>query len=138
MNDQRALYFPRAALRLAPDVPGARAWGVALDKTMLTYFEVEPHSRFATQAIRGPRLRTQFVLESQAFGTHLTLDVTGDVPGGRLGAVLAEGFLRSELTKSLQRLKDLCEREAGTAAKAEPAAGGDPACWLHLEEPGAD
>lgn len=41
-----ATHFPRAALVLAPDVPGAMAWGVALRHTQLTYFEVEPHCRF--------------------------------------------------------------------------------------------
>jgi len=46
MSNPRALYFSRDALKLTPDVPGAMAWGVALEKTMLTYFEVEPHSRF--------------------------------------------------------------------------------------------
>lgn len=39
-------YYPREVLQLQPDVPGARFWGVALDKCMLTYFEVEPHTRF--------------------------------------------------------------------------------------------
>jgi quercetin dioxygenase-like cupin family protein len=42
----RATYFPRTALELVPDVPGAAAWGVALQHTQLTYFEVEPHCRF--------------------------------------------------------------------------------------------
>jgi amino-acid N-acetyltransferase len=41
-----ARYFPKEVLRLRPDVPGARMWGVALQKTMLTYFEVDPQSRF--------------------------------------------------------------------------------------------
>jgi amino-acid N-acetyltransferase len=39
-------YYPREILRFQPDVPGASQWGVALDKAMLTYFEVQPHSRF--------------------------------------------------------------------------------------------
>jgi amino-acid N-acetyltransferase len=39
-------YYPREVLVLRPDVPGARLWGVALGSTLLTYFEVEPHSRF--------------------------------------------------------------------------------------------
>jgi amino-acid N-acetyltransferase len=43
---REAHYFPKEVLRLRPDVPGARMWGVALEKTMLTYFEVDPHSRF--------------------------------------------------------------------------------------------
>jgi amino-acid N-acetyltransferase len=41
-----AQYYPREILRLEPDVPGASQWGVALHKAMLTYFEVQPHSRF--------------------------------------------------------------------------------------------
>lgn len=43
---RQAMYFPREALTLTPDVPGASAWGVALDKTLLTFFEVEPHCQF--------------------------------------------------------------------------------------------
>jgi quercetin dioxygenase-like cupin family protein len=39
-------YFPRGTLRLQSDVPGAKMWSVALEKAMLTYFEVEPNSRF--------------------------------------------------------------------------------------------
>ena len=42
----RATYYPRTALALEPDVPGAAAWGVALQHTQLTYFEVEPDCRF--------------------------------------------------------------------------------------------
>jgi len=42
----QATYFPRTALTLVPDVPGAAAWGVALQHTQLTYFEVEPDCRF--------------------------------------------------------------------------------------------
>ncbi len=37
-------------LRLRPDVPGARMWAVSLQQTMLTYFEVAPHSRFETHS----------------------------------------------------------------------------------------
>ncbi len=39
-------YYPREKLRFEPDVPGAKMWGVALDKVMLTRFEVRSHSRF--------------------------------------------------------------------------------------------
>ena len=41
-----AQYYPREQLRLQADVEGAKMWAVALEKTMFTYFEVEPHSRF--------------------------------------------------------------------------------------------
>jgi predicted GNAT family acetyltransferase len=42
-------YYPREVLQLQPDVPGARFWGVSLDKCMLTYFEVEPHRHESEQ-----------------------------------------------------------------------------------------
>lgn len=44
--DQTVRYYPRETLHLQPDVDGATMWAVALEKTMLTYFEVEPHCRF--------------------------------------------------------------------------------------------
>ena len=69
---------------------------------------------FSTRAIRGPRLVTCFTLESLPFGrTHVEVDVNGDVPGGVLGAMLAEGFLRKELTTSLDRLRALGEVPIG-------------------------
>jgi EamA-like transporter family len=36
----------RTDLQLREDVPGAQLWAVSLEHTMLTYFEVQPHSRF--------------------------------------------------------------------------------------------
>ncbi len=39
-------YYPKKSLPFEQDVPGAKMWGVALEKAMLTYFEVEPNSRF--------------------------------------------------------------------------------------------
>lgn len=44
--DHEMRYYPGEHLRLAADVPGARQWAVALDRTMLTYFEVDPHCQF--------------------------------------------------------------------------------------------
>jgi uncharacterized protein YndB with AHSA1/START domain len=73
----------------------------------------EPPRLFSTRAIRGPRLVTCFVLESLADGTHVEVDVNGDVPGGTLGAMFAEGFLRKELATSLDRLRVLGERAIG-------------------------
>jgi uncharacterized membrane protein len=93
----------------------------------------EPPRRFATHAVRGPRVDTSFLLESAPFGTSLRLEVSGDVPGGRLGGMLAERVLRKEFETSLERLKAVCEREASQRASAEPPQGGDPACWLHLQ-----
>jgi uncharacterized membrane protein len=79
----------------------------------------EPPRLFATRAIRGPRLTTRFSLESQPTCTRVEINVSGEVPGGALGAMVAEGFLRKELIASLERLKSICEaesREGGTTS----------------------
>jgi amino-acid N-acetyltransferase len=39
-------HYPADLLPLRPDVPGAARWAVALDRTMLTYFEIAPGGRF--------------------------------------------------------------------------------------------
>ncbi len=39
-------HYPADLLPLRPDVPGAAMWAVALDRTMLTYFEIAPGGRF--------------------------------------------------------------------------------------------
>ena len=88
---------------------------------------------FATHAVRGPRLSSAFRLDPVPFGTHLLVDVSGELPGGKLGELLGERLLRSELHASLDRLRGLCEREARAAASGEPVEG-DPACWLQLPE----
>ena len=69
----------------------------------------DPPRAFATRAIRGPRLNSRFELDPVPDGTRVRLDVTGEVPGGRLGGMLAEGFLRRELIASLDRLRAVCE-----------------------------
>jgi uncharacterized protein YndB with AHSA1/START domain len=71
--------------------------------------EYQPPCRFVTQAIRGPRLITSIDLQPQDEGTVVHVDVSGDVPGGVLGERLAAGFLRRELTASLERLKIVAE-----------------------------
>ena len=130
-----------SARRAEADTPvgvGSRAvfCGRLLGQTLESETQVvafEPPRVFATRGIRGPRLSTAFTLESIAYGTRVLVDVSGDVPGGAVGGMLAERFLRSELTRSLERLRDLCATEARAAAAAEGDHGGDPACWLHLQ-----
>ena len=39
-------HYTSGELALRQDVPGARFWSVSLEHSMLTWFEVEPHSRF--------------------------------------------------------------------------------------------
>ena len=108
------------ARRVAPDEPvclGARAIfsGRLLGQLVESETEVvtfEPPRLFATRAIRGPRLTTRFSVESLSDRTRVTIDVSGEVPGGALGAILAEGFLRKELSASLDRLKTISEHES--------------------------
>lgn len=38
--------FPKDKLSLRPNVPGAKMWAVGLEKTMLTYFDLEPDTKF--------------------------------------------------------------------------------------------
>ncbi|HLZ32169.1 MAG TPA: SRPBCC family protein [Chloroflexota bacterium] len=89
--------------------------GRLLGQTLESETEVvsfEPPRLFATRAIRGPRLQTRFVLASLPAGTRVEIDVSGEVPGGALGAKLAEGFLRKELTASLERLRAMSEQSS--------------------------
>ena len=47
MQQHRTIeYYPKDNLPLKQDVPGAKMWAVALEQSMLTYFEVAPNSRF--------------------------------------------------------------------------------------------
>jgi uncharacterized protein YndB with AHSA1/START domain len=71
--------------------------------------EYEPPSVFATRALRGPRLNTRFALDPVGDSTRVQVEVSGEVPGGALGERLAEGFLRRELSASLDRLRTLSE-----------------------------
>jgi uncharacterized protein YndB with AHSA1/START domain len=100
---------------------GSRAFlsGRVLGQVLESETEVvgfEPPTLFVTRAIRGPRIATRFVLEALPEGTRVEVDVLGEVPGGALGARLAEGFLRKELTASLERLRSIGESSSDSAA----------------------
>jgi uncharacterized membrane protein len=106
-----------SARRASPDEAvclGSRAFvsGRLLGQVLESETEVvgfEPPRLFATRAVRGPRVDTHFALEPLPDGTRVQVVVSGEVPGGALGARLAEGFLRKELTASLERLRALGE-----------------------------
>lgn len=63
--DATAVHFPEDVLRLRPDVPGAAMWAVALDRAMLTYFELQPHARFERH--RHASEQITMVLEGELF-----------------------------------------------------------------------
>jgi quercetin dioxygenase-like cupin family protein len=52
-------------LSLQPDVPGSKMWGIALEKTMLTYFEVQPNCRFEKHEHESEQIT--LVLEGELF-----------------------------------------------------------------------
>lgn len=64
-----ALYLLTELLPLRPDVPGARMWAVSLERTMLTYFEIEAHTRFDHMHIKKNRSQpspNQYRFDGQA------------------------------------------------------------------------
>lgn len=63
--DAGALHLPADVLHLRPDVPGATMWGVALERAMLTYFELAPHARFERH--RHASEQITMVLEGELF-----------------------------------------------------------------------
>jgi hypothetical protein len=109
------------ARRAVPDEPvrlGSRAIfsGRLLGQTLESETEViefQPPRVFVTRAVRGPHLTTRFELEDAGEVTRIYVDVSGDVPGGRVGQRLAEGFLRRELMASLDRLRAIGEANDG-------------------------
>ncbi len=60
-----AVHLPADVLRLRPDVPGAAMWAVALERAMLTYFELQPHARFERH--RHASEQITMVLEGELF-----------------------------------------------------------------------
>lgn len=60
-----AVHLPADVLRPRPDVPGAAMWAVALERAMLTYFELQPHTRFERH--RHASEQITMVLEGELF-----------------------------------------------------------------------
>jgi len=63
--NKKAQYYPKEKLNLKTVVDGAQMWGVALEKTLLTYFEVEPDSEFAMHRHESEQIT--LVLEGELF-----------------------------------------------------------------------
>jgi len=75
-------YYPVGSLQLNEDESGARMWAVALSKTMLTYFEVQPHCRFESHHHESEQIT--LVLEGELF-----FEIPGETLGIRAGEVIA-------------------------------------------------
>lgn len=63
--EKKARYYPKDELTLKPVVEGATMWGVALDKTLLTYFEIEPDSQFAMHSHESEQIT--LILEGELY-----------------------------------------------------------------------
>lgn len=63
--EKDAKYYPKDLLSLKPVIPGAKMWGVALEKTMFTYFEVEPNTHFNKHSHESEQIT--MVLEGELF-----------------------------------------------------------------------
>lgn len=67
-------------LPLRPDISGARMWAVALERSMLTYFALEPHTAFPEHSHEAEQIT--LVLEGELsfsyYGKTVTLKA-GDV-----------------------------------------------------------
>lgn len=79
---KEAKYYPKETLFLREDVPGARMWAVALERTMLTYFEIKPHSQFDKHSHEGEQIT--MVLEGELF-----FELTGRTISVKQGEVIA-------------------------------------------------
>ena len=83
----RARHYPAGELTLRTDVPGARMWAVGLENAELTYFEVEPHSRFDEHSHESEQIT--LVLEGE-----LCFEVDGRVERHRvIGILYVDGRL---------------------------------------------
>lgn len=60
-----AQYYPKKSLILRPVIKGAQMWSVALERTMLTYFEIEPNSCFDMHSHVNEQI--SMVLEGELF-----------------------------------------------------------------------
>ncbi len=72
--------YSKDELSLKPDVPGAGKWAIALEKTMMTYFELEPNTIFPDHSHEAEQIT--MVLEGELTFAYEGKSVTlksGDV-----------------------------------------------------------
>ncbi len=72
----------RTDLQLREDVPGTQLWAVSPEHTMLTYFEVQPHSRFERHQHESEQIT--LVLDGELF-----FETTSQIIAVKAGEVIA-------------------------------------------------
>lgn len=92
VNDVK--FCTKDVLRLKEDVPGAKMWGISLNKTMFTYFEVQPDSVFDSHTHESEQIT--MVLEGVLY-----FDVNGKIYPVTSGEVIAipSNIIHSVFTK---------------------------------------
>ncbi len=74
--------YRKRDLPMRPNVPGASMWAVALEKSMLTYFEMEPDTAFPEHSHEAEQIT--LVLEGE-----LTFSYEGKTAALKAGDVIA-------------------------------------------------
>lgn len=80
--ETKAHYYSKGDLTLRAAVKGAKMWGVALEKTLLTYFEIEPNSKFDMHSHDSEQIT--LILEGELF-----FNVYGETVCVKEGEVIA-------------------------------------------------
>jgi quercetin dioxygenase-like cupin family protein len=63
--NEKVKYHPKKSLAPLPVFKGVRMWSVALERTMLTYFEIDPRCRFNMHSHMNEQIT--MVLEGELF-----------------------------------------------------------------------
>ncbi|HAK89983.1 MAG TPA: cupin domain-containing protein [Nitrospiraceae bacterium] len=74
--------YRKGELKLRSNVPGASMWAIALDKAMLTYFEMEPDTKFPEHSHEAEQIT--LILEGE-----LTFTYEGETTTLKAGDVIA-------------------------------------------------
>jgi len=82
--------YCKGDLTLQSDVPGAKMWAVGLEKAMLTYFEIEPNTRFSEHSHEAEQI-------TMVIKGELTFAYEGKEVTLKSGDVIAIPFILKEL-----------------------------------------
>ena len=93
----RVQYHQRETLKLKEDIAGAKMWGVSLEKTQFTYFEVEPNCCFEEHSHESEQIT--MVLDGELY-----FDIEGRICIVRAGEVIAipSNIPHSVFTKNMK------------------------------------
>lgn len=129
--NEKVKYHPIKSLVPLPVIKGARMWSVALERTMFTYFEIDPHCRFDMHSHVNEQIT--MVLEGELF-----LKSGGRVICVKKGEVIAipsnaphEAFTKESPAIAVDAWSPVMEKyrpkaEPTTTQESEPTISGCP------------